>query len=381
MPGHTTTASPTSTAPPHDRLDLRCPGDQKVDAYVPLIVEGDLLAVYGGPERRINLLASAQHGVVARWQLRDARLTDAMIKSRVNSGVLTPVRRGVYAVGHTAPNSLVSEVAALLTAPAGSLLSHMTAGALWRIHVSPDQPVDLLVLGWGGRRAPGVREHRTSCFHRIERSFVKGLPVTTPANTLADLAPLLTERELERALDEALSRRLTHLVELERVLAMRPRQRGMATLGRLLNHRGPLTTTRSEAEERFLLLMRDARLPTPECNVRLHGYSVDFYWRDVGLVVEVDGYQWHSSRSAFERDRRKDQTLLAHGIPVIRITLDRIDNAPVAVVATVAGCLAGRAGHRQAPTGPLPAAAGAPPVAGPLPAVAGAPQTGTFTGS
>jgi very-short-patch-repair endonuclease len=78
--------------------------------------------------------------------------------------------------------------------------------------------------------------------------------------------------------------------------------------------------TRSQAEERFLALIRTAELPSPDVNVPLHGFEVDFLWREQRLVVEIDGYAYHSDRQAFERDRSRDATLAAHGYRVIRVT-------------------------------------------------------------
>ena len=293
------------------------------------------MEVYGGPERRISLLAGAQNGVVARSQMLSAGLTDPMIKSRVRSGYLTPMTRGIYAVGHLALPPLAAETAALLARPPGALLSHLSAASLWRIHEARDPLVDVLVGGTGGRRRPGIREHRTLLRARMERRYVRGLPVTAAAQTLADLAPVLTPRELERALDEALARRLTHRVEVARALHGRANGRGVGALRRLVEERGPLSVTRSEAEERLLALIREAQLPEPEMNVRLHGFTVDFLWRQAGLVVEVDGYQWHSTRSAFERDRRKDLALRESGLDLARFTFQQIDTQPVAVVAAI----------------------------------------------
>jgi very-short-patch-repair endonuclease len=98
--------------------------------------------------------------------------------------------------------------------------------------------------------------------------------------------------------------------------------------------------TRSQAEERFLELIRAADLPTPDVNTPLHGFEVDFLWREQRLVVEIDGYAYHSDRQAFEGDRSRDATLAAHGYRVIRVTWRQLRDAPTAVVARVAQALA-----------------------------------------
>ena len=101
--------------------------------------------------------------------------------------------------------------------------------------------------------------------------------------------------------------------------------------------------TRSEAERRALELIRAARLPTPETNVHIHGHEVDLLWREQRLVVEIDGYAFHSSRRSFERDRRKDRELAAAGYLILRITWRELTDERDAVVATLSAALTRRA--------------------------------------
>jgi very-short-patch-repair endonuclease len=96
----------------------------------------------------------------------------------------------------------------------------------------------------------------------------------------------------------------------------------------------------SQAEERFLELIRDAGLPQPEVNVELQGFTVDFFWRSERVVVEIDGYQYHSSRSAFERDRRKELVLDRAGLRVLRFTWSQMREEPLAVIASTVSALA-----------------------------------------
>ena len=117
-----------------------------------------------------------------------------------------------------------------------------------------------------------------------------------------------------------------------------PRHRGAAALKAAI--RTDPALTRSEAERRLLELVRAARLPKPEANARLLGWEVDLVWRDARLVVEVDGYAFHSSRSSFERDRRKDAELIAAGYRVLRFTWRQIADEPAAVIAILAAALA-----------------------------------------
>jgi very-short-patch-repair endonuclease len=166
--------------------------------------------------------------------------------------------------------------------------------------------------------------HRSSS---LNAAVHLGLPLTTAARTLHDLAPLLQPHELERAVEEALIRGLATRDEL----ATRPALRRASIEEPQI--------TRSEAERRLRKLIRAARLPRAETNTRVAGWEVDAVWHDQRLVVEVDGYAYHGNRAAFERDRRKDAALVAAGYRVIRITWRQLVDEPHAVVALLARLL------------------------------------------
>ncbi len=244
---------------------------------------------------------------------------------------------GVYAVGHLAPVPLGRETAALLACNETAVLSHSSAAALWGIRPDPPEsaPIEVTLRRGGVKNRRGIRAHSSRSMHRREIRLRHGLPVTSPARTLLDIAPDLSRRELERALDEALATHIMTKSQLTEVLERSQGRRGAAILKALAVDRTTSTRTRSHPEETFLRLIREARLPTPLLNVRVHGFEVDFYWPDQGVVVEIDGYRWHSTKSAFERDHRKDATLRAHGIDVNRFSADQLDDTPYAAVADV----------------------------------------------
>jgi very-short-patch-repair endonuclease len=298
--------------------------------------------VYGRPDQRVAELATIQHGIVSHRQLLAIGLTRSMIESRKLCGWLLPVHRGVYAVGHRALPRFAREVAALLAMPPSALLSHETAARLWGFHREPEpsSDIDLLVRGGGGRWRDGINERRTKLAWRLERAYAKGLPVTTPEQTLIDLATRLTPRALERAVDEALATGLTTRSRLSAAATLSTHRAGAADVRTLVAERRPSTITRSKAEEKFLSLIREAELPQPEIDVPLYGFTVDFYWREVGLVVEVDGYQWHASKSAFERDRRKDAILRGNGLQLTRVTWDQMERQRLATTARIASQIA-----------------------------------------
>ena len=166
--------------------------------------------------------------------------------------------------------------------------------------------------------------------------------MTSPARTLRDIAGTVTMRELERAVDEALIRRIVRLKQLRDAVAQDQGRPGGPILTALLEHRGSSTITRSQAEERMLELLRAGNLPEPECNARVNGYEVDFLWRAQRLIVEVDGYAYHATRSAFERDRAKGAAMAAAGYLVIRITWLQMVHEPYVVLVHIAQAWARR---------------------------------------
>lgn len=144
-------------------------------------------------------------------------------------------------------------------------------------------------------------------------------------------------RQLERGFDQALVTKVVRLGQIAHVLARARGRRGASRLQKLMDSStGTTTVTRSQAEERFLALVRAADLPQPEVNCQTRGFEVDFLWRERGLVVEVDGYRYHSSRSAFERDSAKGAKLTAAGLHVMRVTWLQMEADSYAVVARLA---------------------------------------------
>jgi very-short-patch-repair endonuclease len=219
------------------------------------------------------------------------------------------------------------------------VFSHRSAAWLWRLLPAATGRVELTVAGRDSRSRPGIRVHRVRDLDRREIRKLGGIPITSPARTIFDLAAAVTPRELARALAEAYARRLVRRSELASLLARRPSRPGTRALRALLDD-GPPALTRSQAEERLLALIRAAELPSPEANVRIGRHEVDFLWRDKRLALEVDGFAFHSSRAAFERDRRRDAELGTRGYRVTRVTWRQIVDEPEALVARLAASLA-----------------------------------------
>jgi very-short-patch-repair endonuclease len=291
-------------------------------------------------DRLIGDLAARQYGVVSRSQLLAMGIGAGAIHTRLRKHYLHPLHRGVYAVGHLALLPLAREMAAVLACGKGAAVSHRSAAVVWHLlSASDDTEIDVAVLRGKGCR-PGLRIHRSRQLSPPDVRHLRGLPVTAPWRTLVDLADTATDRELERATHEAITRRLFNASRLLSDVDRYRGRRGIGRLKRLLEDNDSTTLTRSEAEERFLALVRAAQLPPPEVNVRVHGHEVDFLWREQGLVVEVDGFQFHSTRAAFERDRNRDAELQSAGLRVLRVTWRQVVETPYATLTNLVRALA-----------------------------------------
>ncbi len=152
-----------------------------------------------------------------------------------------------------------------------------------------------------------------------DRAVHLGIPVTSPVRTLADLATRLTASQLEAAVNEADKRDLVDPEQLRAALGRMRSQRGVPALARILD-RQTFALTESELERRFLRLVRRAGLPKPETGRLLNGFRVDFFWPDLGLVVETDGLRYHRTPAQQARDRVRDQAHAISGLTTLRFT-------------------------------------------------------------
>jgi very-short-patch-repair endonuclease len=196
-----------------------------------------------------------------------------------------------------------------------------------------------MLVGQAGRKRPGIAIHRVTRLDPRDVTDLRGIPIVTAARAILDLAADATGDELERAIAEACARKLTTEAELWRVIARNPLTTGVAALRAELQREGGSAWTRRETERRMKLLVRNAKLPRPVYNRRVVGYNADVFWPAHRLIVEVDGDQFHSSRWAFERDRRRDTAHALAAYTVIRITWRQLTEEPFAVVAIISGAL------------------------------------------
>jgi very-short-patch-repair endonuclease len=265
--------------------------------------------------------ARRQHGVLTFAQLRAAGLGPHAIEGRVERGWLRRIHRGVYIVG-ALESELTAPTAALAAYGRNAIISHRTAAVIWRlVPPKPADPIHVTLLNANRRSRPGVRVHRASNATVRRRH---GLRLTSPAQTLADLEPA----ELELAYNEALVLNLVTHQEVRAFAARTPALRD------IVEESPGMTRSRMERELRKLIEL--AGLPAPQTNVKVHGHEVDMYWPEARLAVEFDGWNTHSSRSAFESDRLKDAALQLAGERVLRVTGRQLERRREALVARLA---------------------------------------------
>lgn len=317
-------------------------------------------------EMRIAAVAARQHGAVTQRQLLEAGLSTGGIARRLRWGRIRRLHRGVY-LAAPFPLQHTAEMAAALATPGGAL-SHVSSGILWEVTPAASRidGVEVSVVGNRGRQ-PGIIVHRVARLGPEERTSRHGIPVTSVARTLVDLGAVLDLRELESAIARAERARLITREALERLPLRYRRHAGVAGLKAVLERPGGAALTRSAAEEAFLALTRAAALPVPECNVRVGGYEVDFYWRAAGVAVEVDGYAYHASHRQFEADRRKDVELAARGLTVLRLTWRQITEEGIAIAVRIGQALLHAAARPVGGAGPDRALAPEPPHPRPCP--------------
>ena len=276
-------------------------------------------------------LAARQHGVVATWQLWPLGFTDDQVQYWSRTGRLHRIHRGVYAVGHARITGNGRWMAAALAQGPLAVLSHRTAAAVWSLLRSSSATAHVTVPATGRGRRPGIVLHQQALSDH-ERTEVDGLPVTSVARTLLDLAadgdPLL-----DRAIEESEHLRLFDLKQVDALMA--PGRRGVRRLERALAIYRPATgAERSHFERRVLQAIRAAGLPEPAVNVWLFGAERDLVWLDHKLVVELDG-PWHQGTAARIRDPQRDAILQLRDYNVVRVPQHWFDTDPAGVVQTI----------------------------------------------
>lgn len=246
------------------------------------------------------------------------------------------MRPGIYAVGRRQLTQHGLWMAAVLSCGPHAALSHTSAAALFQIRSVSSSRIEVSVPLAFSRRPRGIVVHRRRAILGLgEVTQRDGVPVTSVACTLVDLAAVIDRRELEAAVNEADKLDLVDPEELRAALDQLKRRPGVAALRRLLDRR-TFTLTASELERRFLPLARSAGLTTPQAGVYVNGFKVDFYWPELGLIVETDGLRYHRTPAQQARDRVRDQAHAAAGLTPLRFTHAQVRFEPRHVQATLA---------------------------------------------
>lgn len=296
--------------------------------------------VDGWRDGAVAALAGRQRTIVSHEQLLALGCGRRVIAHWVNRGRLRVVFHAVYSVVRGELPPLAREQGALLACRERAFLSHYTAAAIWGLLPRLPAEVEVTVVGRYRASSDGIRVHRIKAIDRSELKRHERLRVSSPARAVLEIAATASAKELADAIDQGLARRRFTPRELEDVLARNRPCRGAARLAEILGDPTATAVSRSKREKRLLRLIRDAGLPMPETNVPFGRFELDFFWRQEGLVVEVDGYNFHRGPGAFGNDRAKEIAVRNAGLEMLRFTGDHVLKQPWMVVATVAGALA-----------------------------------------
>lgn len=292
----------------------------------------------------VAALAAAQHGVVTSGQLAYAGLSPSAIATRRRRGSVHPLHRGVVAVGHAGLTDLGRVAAAVLACGPGSLASNRASGFLLGGLELDQGPIDISVIAVGRRSRPGIRVHQCPSLTRRDRSSRQRIPHTSPARTVLDVAENEGAESAQRLLNHLRTRRRVTRDDFADLYRRTVGRRGWRPLLPLIREQG---YSRSKAEEAMKRLLTKAGLAKPLRNVRVHGHELDFWWPDLRLNVEIDGYGWHSARNDLNRDRGRDIDLASVGIQVLRISRDQLKFQPELVIARLAAAMALAARHLE----------------------------------
>jgi predicted transcriptional regulator of viral defense system len=287
-------------------------------------------------------LADRQHGAVSHAQLIALGLGRGAIAHRVQRKRLHPVHRGVYSVGRRGLTRSGMWMAAVLACARGAVLSHRSAAVLWGIQRADPMRIEVTAPARVGRRS-GMRAHQAS-LAADELTEVDGIPVTTVARTILDLAAVDDRHRVERAMEQAEALRLADATPLAALVARYPGRRGTAVLKGIVRKEARAAgVTRSDLEDRFLRFLGKRGLPPPDPNAWLHlgedWIEGDCVWPEQRLVVELDSWQYHATKAAFRRDRARDRRLQLAGWVPVRVTSWDIEEEPDRLAAELAGLL------------------------------------------
>lgn len=286
-------------------------------------------------DARLAAIAARNHGVFSRAQAKAAGADRGQIQHRLATRRWVIVHLGVYRLNGLPRSWHQALVAACLAIGARAVVSHRAAGALWRLPGFEPDVIEVTVNRARSVRRPGILVHRSTVLDPVDLGRIDGVPVTSPARTLVDLAGIVTPEVLEEALDDALRRRLTTIGRLRwRISELGRRGRpGIGVLGRMLDERSRGSVPKSVLETRTARFIRKAGLPEPVRQYPIRRGAtvvavVDFAYPEIKLAIEADGYRWHSGRARWEHDRARANALTHLGWRVIYVTSRDVEQRP-----------------------------------------------------
>lgn len=288
------------------------------------------------PEVRCLRLAATQNGVVSRAQAKQCGMTARQIEARLESGRWQRVMPAVYRVEGSPPTWRQQLKAASLWARTRFALSHHAAAALWGFSRYPEGAIELTLTRFS--RAPtGVVLHQVDVLEPRAVASLEGLRVTTVERTLLDLAGCDGPEDVRAACDEAMRRKWTNTERMSVAIERAGRRPGVALLRSLVDgYLGGQGPTESELETHVVELLQACGLPTPTRQARVvvggRVRRLDFRIPGTRVVIEADGYAWHSSPESFERDRERNNALIARGFRVLHWTWRALREEPHTLV-------------------------------------------------
>jgi hypothetical protein len=289
-------------------------------------------------DARVAALAAERWGVLTIGELRQAGLTQRAIRRRVERGWLHRLYLGVYAVGHANPPWEGRMLAAVKACGPTAVLSGLSAAELCGYYEPGEERLpEITVVGGSVRAHLGIRVHRTAELGDRDRRRVRGIPVTSPARTLLDLAARVDGQSLRSLVRRAQGTRSVNVREICEVIARLGPRKGSRRLARVIAE-GP-APTRSVLEDIVLDLIVSGGLAHPDVNkpLFLSGRRVipDFRWPEQRLIVEADGAAWHAGKVAREDDAERQALLEAHGERLLRVTWEQAVAHPAQTLARV----------------------------------------------
>lgn len=269
-------------------------------------------------------VARRQHGVVTWYQLLAVGMTKGEIRHRLKNARLHTVHRGVYLLGNPSPAPFAQELAAVLACGEEAYLAGWSAPATWGMLPAHEGPPHVAIVGRAVNRK-GIVTSQVAPLDPLDTRTFQAIPILAPARAIVEVAGDLTPDQLADAIERGQVKRLITKAALEEALARAPRRPGTGLIRDLLTD---LVFTRSKGERKVMTLIRAARLPIPKVNFSVDGDEIDFVWEELQLTLEVDGFRFHATRRAFERDRRRDADRQRAGHTVMRATYNEVDREP-----------------------------------------------------